>query len=158
MANTEHSSPPIGISSRRQDRRTRRSRRTAIVVPVHRVVIGLRATLSVTAYAVRRASTYVCSGIRASTARAQDRQLPWRRIAVKQDQRAPFVHALHRARLSAYGPGQFVEQEGFMRAAEILALARRADIGSWASVLDLCCGVAGPGRFITAELGCSYLG
>jgi SAM-dependent methyltransferase len=25
-------------------------------------------------------------------------------------------------------------------------------------VLDLCCGVAGPGRFITQELGCSYLG
>src|SRR5207245_143771 len=26
------------------------------------------------------------------------------------------------------------------------------------SVLDLCCGVAGPGRFITRELGCAYLG
>src|SRR4029077_18589207 len=26
------------------------------------------------------------------------------------------------------------------------------------SVLDLCCGVAGPGRFITQELGCTYLG
>ena len=26
------------------------------------------------------------------------------------------------------------------------------------SVLDLCCGVAGPGRFITRELGCTYLG
>jgi SAM-dependent methyltransferase len=25
-------------------------------------------------------------------------------------------------------------------------------------VLDLCCGVAGPGRFVTRELGCSYLG
>jgi SAM-dependent methyltransferase len=25
-------------------------------------------------------------------------------------------------------------------------------------VLDLCCGIAGPGRFITAELGCTYLG
>jgi SAM-dependent methyltransferase len=25
-------------------------------------------------------------------------------------------------------------------------------------VLDLCCGIAGPGRFITRELGCSYLG
>jgi SAM-dependent methyltransferase len=25
-------------------------------------------------------------------------------------------------------------------------------------VLDLCCGVAGPGRFITQELGCTYLG
>ena len=26
------------------------------------------------------------------------------------------------------------------------------------SVLDLCCGVAGPGRFVAAELGCRYLG
>ena len=25
-------------------------------------------------------------------------------------------------------------------------------------MLDLCCGIAGPGRFITAELGCTYLG
>jgi SAM-dependent methyltransferase len=25
-------------------------------------------------------------------------------------------------------------------------------------VLDLCCGVAGPGRFLTRELGCAYLG
>ena len=25
-------------------------------------------------------------------------------------------------------------------------------------MLDLCCGVAGPGRFITRELGCAYLG
>ena len=34
----------------------------------------------------------------------------------------------------------------------------RAGIGPGVSVLDLCCGVAGPGRFVTAELGCSYLG
>ena len=45
-----------------------------------------------------------------------------------------------------------------MRAGEIRALANRAGVASGASVLDLCCGVAGPGRFITAELGCSYLG
>ena len=45
-----------------------------------------------------------------------------------------------------------------MRAGEIRALARRAGIAPGVSVLDLCCGVAGPGRFITRELGCSYLG
>ncbi|GAA4432010.1 hypothetical protein GCM10023169_37240 [Georgenia halophila] len=45
-----------------------------------------------------------------------------------------------------------------MRAGEILELARRAGIGPGVSVLDLCCGVAGPGRFLTAELGNSYLG
>jgi SAM-dependent methyltransferase len=77
---------------------------------------------------------------------------------VKQDDRAPFVKALRRARVSAYAPGEFVEQEGFMRAGEILALARQAGIAPGVSVLDLCCGVAGPGRFITQELGCTYLG
>ena len=45
-----------------------------------------------------------------------------------------------------------------MRAGEILALARQAGIAAGVSVLDLCCGVAGPGRLITEELGCSYLG
>jgi SAM-dependent methyltransferase len=77
---------------------------------------------------------------------------------VKQDERAPFMRALHRARVSAYPPGEFVEQESFMRAGEIRALAARAGIGPSVSVLDLCCGIAGPGRFITRELGCSYLG
>jgi SAM-dependent methyltransferase len=77
---------------------------------------------------------------------------------VKQDERAPFVQALQRARVSAYASGEFVEQEGFMRAEEIRALAGRAGIAPGVSVLDLCCGVAGPGRFITQELGCTYLG
>jgi SAM-dependent methyltransferase len=63
-----------------------------------------------------------------------------------------------RSRLSAFGPGEFVGQESFMRASEILALARRAGIAPGVSVLDLCCGVAGPGRLITQELGCTYLG
>ena len=60
--------------------------------------------------------------------------------------------------MAAYGPGQFVEQESFMRAGEILALARQAGVAPGVSVLDLCCGVAGPGRFITQELGSAYLG
>jgi SAM-dependent methyltransferase len=77
---------------------------------------------------------------------------------VRQDERAPFVQALERARVSAYAPGEFVGQESFMLAGEIRALARRAGIAPGVSVLDLCCGVAGPGRFITQELGCTYLG
>ena len=79
-------------------------------------------------------------------------------LPVKQDDRAPFVQALRRARLSAYAPGEFVEQESLMRAGEIRALAGRAGIAPGVSVLDLCCGVAGPGRFITQELECTYLG
>jgi len=45
-----------------------------------------------------------------------------------------------------------------MRAGEIRLLAGQAGIAPGVSVLDLCCGVAGPGRFITRELGCTYLG
>jgi ubiquinone/menaquinone biosynthesis C-methylase UbiE len=45
-----------------------------------------------------------------------------------------------------------------MRAGEVRALAHQARIGPGVSVLDLCCGVAGPGRMITAESGCRYLG
>jgi SAM-dependent methyltransferase len=45
-----------------------------------------------------------------------------------------------------------------MRATEIRTLADRAGIAPGVSVLDLCCGVAGPGRLIARELGCTYLG
>jgi len=45
-----------------------------------------------------------------------------------------------------------------MRAAEVRMLAHQARVGPGVSVLDLCCGVAGPGRMITAESGCRYLG
>ena len=77
---------------------------------------------------------------------------------MKQDERTPFARALQRARGSAYAPGEFVEQESFMLAGEIRALATRARIAPGVTVLDLCCGIAGPGRFITGELGCTYLG
>jgi SAM-dependent methyltransferase len=45
-----------------------------------------------------------------------------------------------------------------MRAAEIRGLARQARVGPGVPLLDLCCGAAGPGRMITAESGCRYLG
>ena len=75
-----------------------------------------------------------------------------------QDERRPFVEALQHARESAYAPGEYVEQESFMRASEIRALAERAGIVAGTAVLDVCCGVAGPGRLLTRELDCSYLG
>jgi SAM-dependent methyltransferase len=77
---------------------------------------------------------------------------------MRQDERAPFDRALERARVAAYARGEFVEQESFMTAGEILALALQAGIGQGVTVLDLCCGVAGPGRFLARELGCAYLG
>ena len=45
-----------------------------------------------------------------------------------------------------------------MTAGEIRALAARAGVGTAVTVLDLCCGIAGPGRLLTRELGCAYLG
>jgi SAM-dependent methyltransferase len=77
---------------------------------------------------------------------------------MSQDDRASFDRALHRARSSAYAPGAFVGQESFMTAGEIRDLAVRAGVGPGVTVLDVCCGVAGPGRFLTRELGCAYLG
>ena len=74
------------------------------------------------------------------------------------DERRSFVEALQYARESAYAPGEYVEQESFMRASEIRALAERAGIVAGTSVLDVCCGVAGPGRLLTRELDCNYLG
>jgi ubiquinone/menaquinone biosynthesis C-methylase UbiE len=65
---------------------------------------------------------------------------------------------LERARATAYPAGEYVGQESFMRAAEVRRLAHQARIGPGVSVLDLCCGVAGPGRLITAEFRCRYLG
>jgi SAM-dependent methyltransferase len=77
---------------------------------------------------------------------------------MSQGDRAPFDLALNHARASAYAPGEFVGQESFMTAGEIRAIAGQAGIGPAVTVLDLCCGVGGPGRFLTRELGCAYLG
>jgi len=77
---------------------------------------------------------------------------------VRQDEREPFVRALQPAREAAYEPGEYVGQESFMRACEVRELGERAGLAPGLSVLDLCCGVAGPGRYLTQEHGCSYLG
>jgi ubiquinone/menaquinone biosynthesis C-methylase UbiE len=66
--------------------------------------------------------------------------------------------ALERARAAAHPAGEYVGQESFMRAGEIRTLAHHARVGPGVSMLDLCCGAAGPGRMITAESGCDYLG
>ena len=77
---------------------------------------------------------------------------------MRHDQRAPYLSALEQAQAAAFPAGEYVGQESFMRAGEVRALAHRARIGPGVRVLDLCCGVAGPGRIITAESGCHYLG
>ena len=68
------------------------------------------------------------------------------------------VEALRPAQEAAFGPGEYVEQESFVRASEIRRLAERAGVGPGVSLLDLCCGVAGPGRFLARQLRCDYLG
>jgi SAM-dependent methyltransferase len=65
---------------------------------------------------------------------------------------------LARAHAAACPTGEYLGQQSFMRAGEIRQLAHQARVGPGVSVLDLCCGVAGPGRMITAESGCRYLG
>lgn len=68
------------------------------------------------------------------------------------------VDAVRRGQQAAFGPGEYVEQESFVRASEVRELAERAGVGPGVSLLDLCCGIAGPGRFLTSKLGCDYLG
>ena len=63
---------------------------------------------------------------------------------LRQDDRAPFDRALHRARVAAYADGEFVGQEGFMTAGEIRALAARAGIGPGTRCWT--CAAASPGR------------
>jgi SAM-dependent methyltransferase len=79
-------------------------------------------------------------------------------VAINHDLRRRFDRALHKARIAAFGPGEFIGQESFMRASEILRLAEEAGIGPETSVLDLCCGVGGPGVLIARTFGCAYHG
>jgi len=77
---------------------------------------------------------------------------------VSGDERRLLADALAPAQEAAFGPGEYVEQESFVRASELRTLAEQAAIRPGSSVLDLCCGVAGPGRFLAREFGCDYLG
>jgi SAM-dependent methyltransferase len=72
--------------------------------------------------------------------------------------RAQPTPTLRRAREAAYGDGQFVGQDSFMTADQILALARAAGVTSGARVLDVCCGIGGPGVYLARELGCRIVG
>ena len=77
---------------------------------------------------------------------------------VRQDERTRFVAGLRGARERAFGPGEYVGQESFMTATEIRRLGDHAGVGPGVSVLDLCCGIAGPGRLLAADRGCDYVG
>jgi sarcosine/dimethylglycine N-methyltransferase len=79
-------------------------------------------------------------------------------LALRQGDRERYDRALETARSAAYGAGEFVGQESLMTAREIRRIARAAGVGPRTRVLDLCCGVGGPGRYLARTLGCSYLG
>ena len=72
--------------------------------------------------------------------------------------RTPLDQALWEARRAAFPPGEFVGQESFVTARQVGALAGHGGIGAGARVLDLCCGVAGPGLLLVGERRCRYLG
>jgi sarcosine/dimethylglycine N-methyltransferase len=74
------------------------------------------------------------------------------------DPRRAHAALLRPSRVRAYAAAQFVGQESFMQADEILDLARRAGIGAGTRVLDLCCGMAGPGNHIARSLGSRHVG
>jgi ubiquinone/menaquinone biosynthesis C-methylase UbiE len=77
---------------------------------------------------------------------------------VKQGTSTSYVEALRQAQEAAHDPGEYVDQQSFMLASEIRELARQAGIAENTSVLDLCCGIGGPGRLIARELRCCCLG
>ncbi|HEY3534468.1 MAG TPA: class I SAM-dependent methyltransferase [Pedococcus sp.] len=66
--------------------------------------------------------------------------------------------ALRQAKAAAFGRGEFVGQESFVSAGQVVRLATAAGVGPRTTVLDLCCGVGGPGALVARRLGCSYLG
>jgi SAM-dependent methyltransferase len=60
--------------------------------------------------------------------------------------------------VAAYPPGEFVEQESFMRASEIRELAERAGIAPGTRVADFCAGLGGPARYLAHRYGADVTG
>ena len=77
---------------------------------------------------------------------------------VPREDRRRAAAALARARREAYRPEPYTGQESFVSIHEVEALARAAGIGPGTQVLDLCCGVGGPGRALDRATGCRRLG
>jgi sarcosine/dimethylglycine N-methyltransferase len=66
--------------------------------------------------------------------------------------------ALLRAHIQAHREGEYVGQESFMSAREILDLARAAGVDARTRVLDLCCGRGGPALHLARQTGCRIVG
>ena len=95
---------------------------------------------------------------RASRGHYGDRACSGFSRAVSQDERRSLVEALRRGQRRHSAPASTSSRRASSARPRSAQLAEHAAIGPGVSVLDLCCGVAGPGRFLTRELGCDYLG
>jgi SAM-dependent methyltransferase len=72
--------------------------------------------------------------------------------------RPRLVAALCPAHIQAHREGEYVGQESFMSAREILDLARGAGVDARTRVLDLCCGSGGPALHLARQTGCRIVG
>jgi sarcosine/dimethylglycine N-methyltransferase len=72
--------------------------------------------------------------------------------------RPRLVAALRPAHVQAHREGEYVGQESFMSAREILDLARVAGVDTRTRVLDLCCGSGGPALHLAWQTGCRIVG
>ena len=66
--------------------------------------------------------------------------------------------AHQRACSRAFGPEQYIGQNGFARRDDILALGAAVVSRDASRVLDICCGSGAPARLLANELGCSVVG
>jgi len=72
--------------------------------------------------------------------------------------RARLATALRSAHSQAHREGEYVGQESFISAGEILELARAAGVEAGRRVLDLCCGSGGPALHLARQTGCLIVG
>lgn len=68
------------------------------------------------------------------------------------------IRALEPAMARAYGAREYVGQESFVTASEVLTIAHRMGITASSKVLDLCCGTGGLTRHLAASMGCGVVG
>jgi sarcosine/dimethylglycine N-methyltransferase len=72
--------------------------------------------------------------------------------------RASLAAALRLAHVQAHHGGEYVGQESFISAGEILDLTQAAGVDAKTRVLDLCCGSGGPALHLARQTGCRILG
>jgi len=68
------------------------------------------------------------------------------------------LQALDPAAREAHGRGQYVGQESFVTADEVVWLARASKVAARSRVLDLCCGTGGPALYLARKTGCNLVG